>query len=120
LAESANQVLRQDTRYAFVAEREREAFVAEREREAERERGIRCRERERERQREREREMYVLQSICVIFKQPLRADTWDCGLVHATEMPFGCFTLQKLYDTSSGGCSVCAASGTGRNHAPKG
>jgi hypothetical protein len=64
--------------------------------------------------------MYVLQSICVIFKQPLRADTWDCGLVHATEMPFGCFTLQKLYDTSSGGCSVCAASGTGRNHAPKG
>jgi hypothetical protein len=49
LAESANQVLRQDTRYAFVAEREREAFVAERERGRERERHSLQRERERER-----------------------------------------------------------------------
>jgi hypothetical protein len=52
LAESANQVLRQDTRYAFVAEREREAFVAERER-----------ERGRERERERERDVRVAKHL---------------------------------------------------------
>jgi hypothetical protein len=63
LAESANQVLRQDTRYAFVAEREREAFVAERERGRERERHSLQREREREAERERERDVRVAKHL---------------------------------------------------------